>query len=221
MSILNKRILLFYIILILAICVSKRAIAQKNESGIDEFWQELYIDYTFSKKWSGGLLFNNMYSRKLGNYDWFVESKLAYEANKFLNVELMYRHEFYDVNGVKVQEYRPMLRVSGNTILWNWNIRNRHRIEYRMFEIEETQFRYRTDLTISPNWDWTSFAMNPYLSEEIFVADKRFSRNRIYFGIEGRKGRFIPAIYSLFQSDYYMKDWHNRIILGCRLGIEL
>ena len=167
----------------------KDTIGQETESGINEFWQEIYVYRNFSQKWSGEILFNNLYSKKLGHYDWFLEGKVSYRAVEWLAVEAMYRHEFYDLNGEKVQEYRPMIRFVGQHELGIWSIRNRHRFELRMFEIGENKFRYRTDLKIKPNFDWTPLKLGPYVHEEIFIGYKGLSRNRIYLGIEGKYGR--------------------------------
>lgn len=213
-----KRIIFSIIILFLS---SAFANAQNENSGLDEFWQELFVYRQFSEKVRGELLFNNLYSSQLGNYDWFLEGKIAYSVLHWLDVELLYRHEFYDFNGTKVQEYRPMFRVSGKTKIGNWDFKNRHRLEYRMFEIGESQLRYRTDLKIKPNWNWTSLNLNPYVNEEIFFAREKMSRNRIYGGFEAKAGRFEPAVYFLIQSDNLNSDWMHRNIVGVVLGIEL
>ncbi len=206
---------------ILAMVFGGNANAQQVESGIKEFWQELYIYNDFGEKLSGEILFNNLYSSQLGNYDWFLEGEISFHANEWLDIEALYRYEFYDLNSAKVQEYRPMVRFSGKTQIGNWSIRNRHRFELRIFEKGENKFRYRTDLKIKPNLNWTCLKLNPYLLEEIFISERRLSRNRIYGGIEGKKGRFEPAVYMLMQSDYILNNWNNRFIIGVVLGLEL
>ncbi|MGQ7870935.1 DUF2490 domain-containing protein [Sunxiuqinia sp. sy24] len=200
---------------------SRNTTAQEIESGISELWQELYVYHRLNGKWSGEVLFNNLYSSELGNYDWFLEGKVTFHAKKWLDVEAMYRHEFYDFNGSKVHEYRPMMRLSGKTTIGNWCFRNRHRLELRMFEIADTRFRYRTDLKVKPNWKWTSLKINPYFQEEIFIDRRKLSRNRIYGGVEAKWGRVEPAIYMLVQSDYLGNSWINRLVGGVVLGIEL
>lgn len=195
--------------------------AEDNESGIEEFWQEAYLYRNFSEKWRGEILFNNLYSKNLGNYDWFLEGKLCYHANNWLDLEFLYRHEFYDFEGSKVQEYRPMFRVSGKKKIGAWTFRNRHRFEYRLFEVESNHFRYRSDLKINPNWNLTSMDINPYLTEEIFVSHEKVTRNRVYFGIEGKKGKIEPALYWLIQSDKYNGSWKSRNILGVMIGVNL
>ncbi len=188
---------------------------------IAEYWQEFYVYRSFSDKFEGQIMYNNLYSNSVGNYDWFVEGKMQYNVLSWLNMEMMYRHEFYDYEGSKVQEYRPMLRVSGKTRLGSWNFRNRHRVEYRMFETGGDHIRYRNDVKINPEWDLTPLNINPYFTEEIFIAKGTMTRNRLYAGLEAKKGRFEPALYFLLQSDTKERGWMSRKIVGVMLGIEL
>uniref|UniRef100_UPI00321704AE DUF2490 domain-containing protein n=1 Tax=uncultured Draconibacterium sp. TaxID=1573823 RepID=UPI00321704AE len=212
-----------YILLILLFIISgnRTIYANDKESGIKEFWQEAYLYTSFFEKLRGEILFNNLYSRDIGNYDWFLEGKLTYPVKSWLDLELLYRHEFVDINGIKEQEYRPMFRVSGKKQIGNWKFRNRHRLEYRMFSTDDSQLRYRSDLKVKPSWNWTSVNMNPYVTGEIFVAKEKLTRTRFYGGVEAKKGRFEPAVYGLVQSDKISGSWNNRLIIGIVLGLEL
>jgi hypothetical protein len=198
-----------------------KTVTAENNRTLKEFWQELYVIKNFNEKIGGEILFNNLHSIGLGSYDWFLEGKIDYHAKSWLDMELMYRHEFYDMNGTTVQEYRPMFRLSGKKRLGNISIRNRHKIECRMFEVGENHIRYRSDLRVKPCWNLTSLNVNPYLTEEIFIARGRMTRNRLYGGISGQKGRFEPGLYFLLQSDAFESGWKFRNILGIILGIEI
>ena len=211
----------FTLLCLLLFLNSEKVVAQSKESGVKEIWQEVFLLHNINEKLSAELLFNNLYSLNVGNYDWFLEGKFTYHWQPWLNVEAMYRHEFYKIVTDWVQEYRPMIRFLGKTELGNWSFQNRHRFELRAFEIGETRFRYRTDIKINPNWDWTCLSLNPYVLEEIFLGKEGFSRNRIYGGLEGKKGRFEPALYMLIQSDYILNNWNHRFITGFVLGFEL
>lgn len=210
-------------LLFVGLCLnSEIVVAQSEKSGVKEIWQEIYLFHDFNEKFYSELLFNNLYNVTAGSsYDWFLEGKLKYHWQPWLDVEAMYRHEYYKIGTDWVQEYRPMIRFSGKTELGNWSIRNRHRFELRMFEIGKTRFRYRTDVKVKPNRDWTCINLSPYIQEELFFGKKGFSRNRLYGGVEGKAGRFEPAFYMLIQSDNIFSNWRNRFIVGFILGIEL
>lgn len=212
---------LFRAVVISVFVLFGKTVNAENERTLKEFWQELYIVKNFNEKIGGEVLFNNLQKFGYGSYDWFLEGKINYHAKSWLDMELMYRHEFYDLNGIMVQEYRPMFRLSGKTCWGNISIRNRHRIEYRIFEVGGSQVRYRSDLRLKPRWDLTSLNLNPYLTEEIFIAGGEMTRNRLYGGIVGQMGRFEPSFYVLLQSDAIENGWVPNNILGIMLGIEI
>ena len=205
----------------MTILSGEKGSAQLFESGINELWQELYIYKDLSEKWSGGILLNNLYSSEFGHYDWFLEGKSSFHANKWLAIEAMYRQEYYASNGTEIVEYRPMIRFSGKTQFWDWSIRNRHRFELRMFEIGKTRLRYRTDVKINPNFNWTSFNIDPFVLQEVFINQNGFTRNRIYAGIQGKNQRIEPSVYLVLQSNIISNTWHNQLILGFMMGFEL
>jgi hypothetical protein len=88
---------------ILVVVFVRNADAQQTEPGIKEFWQESYVHSDFDEKWSGEIPFNNLYSSQLGNYNWFLEGGMSFHANEWLDIEALYRQEFYELNGAKVQ----------------------------------------------------------------------------------------------------------------------
>jgi hypothetical protein len=217
----SNKLVFLTLIFLFSFLGTETIVAQSEKSGLSELWQELYVYRDFNEKISGEVLFNNLYDVNLGNYDWFIEGKISYHWKPWLDIEAMYRHEYFKLGSAWLKEYRPMIRFSAKTNIGNWSIRNRHRFELRMFEFGDTRFRFRSDLKINPNFNWTAFKINPYVQEEIFIGKDGFNRNRIYSGFEGKKGRFEPAIYFLLQSDDILSDWNNRIIFGFVMGVIL
>ncbi|MCG8307936.1 MAG: DUF2490 domain-containing protein [Cytophagales bacterium] len=195
--------------------------SNEEPNSIREIWQEVYFFHDFGDKVYAEILFNNLYHTNIGNYDWFVEGKIKYTVRQWFEVEGMFRREFYKLDSIWTFESRPMIRFSSSMNAGIWNMRNRHRFEYRKFEFGEEQFRYRSDLRIMPVWDFTSLNLNPYIQEEIFVSFSRLNRVRSYMGIQGAKGRFEPLIYLLVQSRNFIDVWRHDLIFGIGLGIEL
>jgi len=195
--------------------------AEERSTGIQEVWQEAYLYSDIGKRFTFGVLMNNLYSSNWGNYDWFVEGGIKYKINKWLKVEGLYRQEYYKIGSVWTYENRPMLRLSGSKSFGIWKVRNRQRFEMRFFEYGPSRFRYRTDLKVSPQWNFTSWDLNPYISEEVFISKGTMSRVRSYLGIQGKKGRVEPSAYLLVQSNVKSNPWKHRLICGFCLGFEI
>lgn len=201
--------------------VSALSKAEEGPKGIQEVWQEAYVYSSIGEGLTVGVLMNNLYNSHLGNYDWFVEGGIKYKINNWLKVEGLYRQEYYKMGPVWTYENRPMVRLSGSKSLGIWKVRNRQRFEMRFFEYGPSRFRYRTDLKVSPQWNMTSWDLNPYISEEVFVSKGAMSRVRSYLGIQGKKGRLEPSAYLLVQSNVKSNPWKHRLICGFCLGFEL
>jgi hypothetical protein len=199
----------------------ENAAADSRYTGIQEVWQEFYLHHSVNEKLSTQLLFNNLYHDEWGNYDWFAEAGLKYKLKPWLAVEGMYRQEYFRVEGSWQKEYRPMLRLSTRTKLGRWHVRNRQRLELRMFDQYPTGLRFRSDIRIKPDWSFTTLNISPFVSEEVFVSKGRLSRVRSYAGFMASRGRFAPMAYLVMQSDEGTSYWQHRLIFGIGLGIEL
>lgn len=208
-------------LLILFISFCKSLNAKSNNSGINEFWQEFYVYHQFNEKIRSDLLINNLYSSQLGNYDWFLEASMTIEAKKWLDIGVRYRQEYYKFNDNIWKEFRPAILFSVHTTMGVLNFRNRHRFELRMFETEDTHFRYRPDIKITTDRDWTTLKLRPYVIEEVFISKRRMVKNRVYLGVDGKIGRIEPGIYFLIQADHVIEKWDYLKIIGIRLGIEI
>lgn len=189
--------------------------------GFNQFWQEFYVHSSIGKKASVGLLFNNLYSVEFGNYDWFVEGNIRYAVKPWLDIEALYRQEYYTIGSHWTYEKRSSLRASGKKSYGIWKFRNRHRFEIRFFENSLSRFRYRSDLKVSPQWDFTTWQINPYIQEEIFVNNNILSRVRSYIGFQGKKKWFEPSVYLMIQSDNRANKWGNVLIGGFVLGVAI
>lgn len=202
--------------------LSLSSVFASSEPTVDEWWQEFYLYHSFSEKWTVGLLLNNFYISEVGNKDWFAEGVLKYKISNRIGAEVMYRQEYFEDGGSWTYEKRPMFRVSGETKIGNLFIRNRQRIEYRIFEFDKDHFRYRTDIRIKPDWKISSWHLTPYLQEEFFVRLEKLSRIRSYIGVQGKIKKLEPAAYVLVQSKKNsVKEFTHKVILGIYLGIEI
>lgn len=115
-----------------------------------------------------------------------------------------------------------MFRAAFKKNIGDWSFRNRQRFVYRMFDFSKSKFRYRTDFRVKYKTNWTALNNSPYFLEELFFSKKQYSRNILYVGIEGKKGRFELGVYMVLQSVRFPITWKYRfIIIGSIIGFEL
>ena len=198
----------------------KPALINAESGGFDQIWQEFYISTTLSKNISAGLLFNTLYNSELRNYDRFIEGSFKYQLKEWLRLEALYRYENYVDSEIWTYEKRPSVRFVMQKNIEKWSFTYRNRFEMRYFEKYDSEFRYRTDFKVMPEINLTSWQLNPYLLEEVFVGKGEFSRVRSYLGIQGKKKWFEPGIYLLVQSDKNSRSWTNALIGGIVLGVK-
>lgn len=215
------------LILIVAYCFVHVVCAKSHNDGFNELWQEAYLYKELDSKLSFAFLFNNMSRHNIGIYDWFLEGSIRYKLKPWFKLETMLRQEYYKINQLWVYETRPMLRLSFSKKSGIWNVRNRHRMEARFFQFGHSRFRYRSDVKLKLSVNWTKLKLNPYMQEEMFIADNRLSRIRSYIGFQGNCGWFEPGFYFLIQSNgldvnkWISQDWYHRGIIGLVCGIKL
>ncbi|TKG96500.1 DUF2490 domain-containing protein [Puteibacter caeruleilacunae] len=198
-----------------------------NVKGEDDFyehkdvWQTYYVSHSFNSKWSTLLLYNNMYSTKVGTRDVFIQNALKYKLTKELYLEGIYRYEYTKGSNGWISENRPAVRMGLDTKWGQWKIRNRHRVELRLREHMSSRFRYRTDIRLKPSWNFSSFKISPYWMEEAFVSDHKISALRTYLGLAGSKGRFVPCTYFMVQSYNKQEKFKHLMVYGVQLGIKI
>jgi hypothetical protein len=208
-------------LLLLLACLSSNSYAKKRVYKHKEIWQELYLHHAPSENFSFGVLFNNFYSTSEGNNDWFVQGGVKYKIISNIHIEGLFRREYFKPVGDWTYENRFAIRISGQTHIGSWSIRNRHRIELRHYEKESRSYRYRTDIKVKPDWFFTKLKLKPYIQEEAFVNSKQVSRIRSYFGIQGKKGAFEPSVYFLIQSNNQGNYFKYLLIYGISVAVQL
>ncbi len=187
----------------------------------NELWQELSLNKELNKKWSLSLSASSIYQAEKGNYEWYFEPKVKYHISDKLAIEGLYKQNYTIMNQGWTYENRPSLRFSYHTKFRKFDIKNRHRMELRMFEFSSSQFRYRSDIKIQPQLNLTKIKLRPYWKEELFVSKESISRIRSYLGLEWELGTLEPSLFFLIQSNKAVSSWNNKYILGLNLGVDL
>lgn len=118
------------------------------------------------------------------------------------------------------QENRPHVNVTLKGKLYDLDVSNRARFEYRDREEKEDHWRYRNKFTIKVPLELTELKLKPYVADEVFIPlnDDNISTNRVYAGfsfdvLESMTGE----VFYLWQSSRAPGDWNDFNVLGTRL----
>jgi len=147
----------------------------------------------------------------------------SHDIGKHFNFGAGYRQVFEKKSGGFTQENEPYGTAS---VLWDlagFRFEDRNRLEYRAFVYQEDQWRYRNKLTMKFPWKFTKMAIQPYVSDEVFVMFKaisQFNENRFSSGLAFNLTKNIKAeIYYMLRSTKGTDRWTDTNVLGTKLKI--
>lgn len=142
---------------------------------------------------------------------------------KWIDLGLNYRQIFEkDGRGEWRQENQPHFNVTLKTQLFEFNLSNRSRLEYRDRENREDTWRYRNKVTVKFPLEMTPLKLQPYVADEIFINfDKEdFNRNRFYCGFSLKCSKHIQGeAYYLWQSSESGGEWKDVDALGVNIKV--
>lgn len=146
-----------------------------------------------------------------------------YNLMKHLNVGAGYRHVLSKSRNKFLIENEPYITA---TLLWDlagFKFDDRSRLEYNHFDYKDDTWRYRNKITIKAPWKFTKLAIQPYLSDEIFILiddGQRLNANRFSAGLGMSITKNLKAeIYYMLQSSKTNK-WTEINVLGTKLKLS-
>lgn len=125
-----------------------------------------------------------------------------------------------DSEGEWKQENRPHLNITLKGRLFDLGLSSRSRFEYRDRENKKDLWRYRNKVTVKFPLELTSFKLQPYLADEVFINfdEEDFNKNRLYAGLSLKLSKNIKGeVYYLWQSSKSGGDWKDINVLGTGL----
>lgn len=149
---------------------------------------------------------------------------IVYSVNKNLDLGLNYR-QVYDKkvpHGKFKEENRPHMNATVKWELFGFKLDDRSRLEYRHFDYQSDRWRYRNKVTAKFPWKFTKLAIQPYLSDELFLSSMgtALSENRGYCGFlfsffNNLKGE----LYYMLKSNKTGGKWKAGNILGAKVKL--
>ena len=148
----------------------------------------------------------------------FVYKSLA----DWIDLGFNYRQVFArgDSESEWTQENRPHLNITFKGQLFDLDVSNRARFEYRDREDKKDLWRYRNKVTVKLPFEFTELKLQPYVADEVFfnLDGDGFKTNRVYSGFSFQLSESIKCnVFYLWQSSESGDDWKDANVLGTQL----
>ncbi len=188
-----------------------------------QFWSTASAYFDINKDWKGKFEEEFRLGDDGGNLYYqhsdlgFVYAGLA----DWLDLGFNFRYVFEkDSKDIWREENRPHFNITLKGQLFNLDVSNRSRFEYRDRENKNDVWRYRNKVTVKLPFELTNRKLQPYLADEVFVTlnDDNIDRNRLYFGLPLKLSEnFRTDIFYLWQSSKSGREWKDISVLGVQL----
>ena len=177
------------------------------------------LEYRISKNWYLSSINNVATKNGVDEFSIaYADLTLGRRINKTWSVDAGYRHAWIDLIGKTREERRPLINLKRKDFPGGWFILNRARLEWRNFEDDrfEDRFRYRHQLLSVSPWRLPKTQARLYLEEELFYefTDSGFNMNWLTAGFRfpAGDGVTVKAGYR-WQTQKIQDDWKTRHVL--------
>ena len=164
--------------------------------------------------------------RENGGNLYYQHSDLGFSYSglaDWLDLGTNYRQVFEKKNGEWKEENRPHLNATLKWKLFDCNMSNRARFEYRNAEDSENYWRYRNKLILKLPIKFTKFGIQPYLAEEILYDfnDETLNGNRFYAGLSFELINNLKAdMFYLWQTSESDHEWSDINVFGTKFNFS-
>jgi len=212
----------FFVVMAMAVLVISETCFAYDDGDL-QYWSTASASFDIDKDWkftfkeefrlkeSGGHLYHH--HSDIG----FVYKNLA----DWIDLGFNYRQVFEkDSKGRWRQENRPHLNVTLKGKLFDLDLSNRSRLEYRDRENKKDVWRYRNKVTVKLPFELTELKLKPYLADEVFITlnDDNVDRNRLYVGASFKLAKNLKGdVFYLRQSSRSSSGWTDINVIGTQL----
>ena len=222
----KKQVLGGILAALMALAIQAPVSAALNDDGDFQFFHDDVIEGKINDQWKASaeteFWVGDSASKLYKEENLFL---IGYKVNDWLDLAGGYRQVFELWTKVDAQawstEYRPTFDGTLKYKWEGWELADRNRFEYKMFDREDKEdaFSYRNRVMVKSPWKWTDWHINPYISNEVFIQEHDdFVRNRMDVGVSFDILQHVSAaIFYRWQRDKKGDDWLDRNILGTAL----
>ena len=190
----------------------------------DGDWQ-VWNRYTAEGMIADGVKLKVFEEFRVGNdveqlYEELADLGLSYQATKWLNLGVNYRHICRRSGSDWNMEKRPHLNAAFSGKVGDFGFQDRSRMEIRVRPGRDTAYRYRNLLTLKLPLALVARLVRPYVAGEIFYDfdNDELNRHRLYIGMQ----RTLPVhlgmdLHYMRQSSKSGDDWTAIHVVGAGL----
>jgi hypothetical protein len=194
-----------------------------SSDGDFEYWSKASVAFDIDKDWT--LTFEEEFRLRDGGgnlYRHHSDLGLVYKSfADWIDFGFNYRQIFEkDSKGEWRPENRPHLNVTLKGRLFDLDLSDRSRLEYRDRENQTDVWRYRNMFSVISPLEFTELKLKPYLADEVFISldGEGYNINRLYSGVSFKLTKSIGVgIYYLWQSTKSGSGWIDTNVIGTQV----
>lgn len=211
---------LFLCIAIIAQIMLLSSVSFASRSGNGEYWQKFGIDYDLNKDWKITVREEFRFGRDNGNpYLHNTDIGLVYKSlGDWIDLGFNFKKEYEKDGSDKFRhENRPNFNIMLKGKVFDFDVGNRMRLEYRDFELKETVWRLRNKTTVNLPFKLTGFNLQPYIADEVFtnLGESDINQNRLSAGFSFKLAKNLKAgIYYMLKSNKTNDGWLQTNVIG-------
>ena len=190
-----------------------------------QYWTSGGVSLDLSEDWQFSFEEELRFSRDATLFYHHSDAAIVYKGfADWIDVGLNYRQVFSkDSAGDWRQEHRPHLNATLKAKLFDLDVSNRLRVEYRDTEGGKDAWKLRNKFTVKFPVQLTALNIQPYLADEIFIDpdETEINVNRLYAGLSCKFSDSLKgSLYYLWQSKESGGDWDSVNVIGIQLKLN-
>lgn len=189
-----------------------------------QLWNTDGIEIKLNDRWKIGVEEELRFGDNISEiYYTYTDGGLDLKVTDGLHFGLNYRQVYEKKEDEWKEENRPHANATVKWKLYDLDLSNRSRLEYRMRENKDDEWRYRDKLTVKFPWKWTDYKIQPYVADEIFLDfyGEKINRNRLYAGLTSKIFRHLNVdVFYLWQASKAKVDkWTDYNVMGIKAKV--
>ena len=191
------------------------------DDGDFQYWSSAKVSFDINKDWQCNFEEEFKFGDDAGEL-YYHHSDLGFVYRSFadwIDLGFNYRQisERADSEGQWSQENRPHLNITFKGTLFDLDVSDRSRFDYRDRENKRDHWRYRNKVTVKVPLELTGLKLKPYLADEVYIPlnDDNITKNKIYAGVSFKVlENMTGEIFYLWESSRSTGYWNDINVLG-------